>query len=592
MGQPGLVFRDGLQFGFAALISIVIPFAGVMFLKRQWMLGKRFGYLTPGEMLADYFQSDAIRLLVVAIALVFAIPFLALLLGASGYLFTLVTDGWISRDVAVWVLAAVLIIYVTSGGLRGVANVSTLQAVLLAVGIVIVGVIALNLAGGFEAFNQGMARIAGSSIGTWGTTLGHGGGDYNASFAVPGVVQWTAGLGKEAPAGGIWTGIMCLTFMFAFMGIQSAPAFSMWAFASESPRPFGPQQVWASSCVIGLILIFFTTFQGMGAQLLGANPALSDAGLATAKILPDLTDGRQGGLVPAYIIAVGAVAPWLVGFLAVCALAAIQSTAAAYMTTAGAMLSRDIYRRHLDPNATHKNQILFSRIAMLIVTVLALLMATYAQDAVMVFGSLALAFGFQLWPSLMAVTWFPWITRQGATYGLAAGMIAVILTDALGQTLTGNALPWGRWPWTIHAAGWGIFFNLLVCIVASAMTQDETERSHRMKYHDFLRDHAALPAAKHRLKTAAWIIAIVWMFFAIGPGAVIGNYLFGAPDAGYEGWDFGMPSIWAWQIIWWGLGVMMMWFLAYKLELSTLPTKPVVALVEDPDEHPFASKSS
>ena len=124
------------------------------------------------------------------------------------------------------------------------------------------------------------------------------------------------------------------------------------------------------------------------------------------------------------------------------------------------------------------------------------------------------------------------------------------------------------------------------------MTQDETERSHRMKYHDFLRDHAALPAAKHRLKTAAWIIAIVWMFFAIGPGAVIGNYLFGAPDAGYEGWDFGMPSIWAWQIIWWGLGVMMMWFLAYKLELSTLPAKPVVALVEDPDEHPFASKSS
>ena len=163
----------------------------------------------------------------------------------------------------------------------------------------------------------------------------------------------------------------------------------------------------------------------MGAQLLGANPALSDAGLTTAKILPDLTDGRQGGLVPAYIIAVGAVAPWLVGFLAVCALAAIQSTAAAYMTTAGAMLSRDIYRRHLDPNATHKSQILFSRIAMLIVTVLALLMATYAEDAVMVFGSLALAFGFQLWPSLMAVTWFPWITRQGATYGLAAGMIAM-----------------------------------------------------------------------------------------------------------------------------------------------------------------------
>jgi hypothetical protein len=30
-----------------------------------------------------------------------------------------------------------------------------------------------------------------------------------------------------------------------------------------------------------------------------------------------------------------------------------------------------------------------------------------------------------------------------------------------------------------------------------------------------------------------------------------------------------MPSIWIWQIIWWILGIGMMWFLAYKLEMST-----------------------
>jgi len=581
MGQPGLVFRDGFQFVFASLSSIVIPFAGVMFLKRQWMLGKRFGYLTPGEMLGDYFQGDVIRFLVIAIALVFAIPFLGLLLGASGFLFNVVTDGWISRDIAVWVLAIVLLIYVTSGGIRAVANVDTLQGLLLAAGIVIVGVIALNLVGGFDAFNTAMARIAGSSIGAWGSTLGRGGGDYNAGFAIPGVIQWTAGFGRETPIGGVWTGVMCLTFMFAFMGIQSGPAFSMWAFASKSPKSFGPQQVWASSCAVGLILIFFTTFQGMGAHLLGANPAVTDAGLATANVLPDLTGGKQGGLVPYFIKAVSGAAPWLVGFLSVCALAAMQSTGAAYMTTAGTMLSRDIYRRHLNPNATHKSQILFSRLTILIITVLALLMATYAQDSIMVFGGLALALGFQLWPPLLGVTWIPWITRQGATYGLAAGMIAVVLTESIGQKLTGNSLPWGLWPWTIHSAGWGMFFNLIICIIASAMSQNERERAHRMKFHDFLREHAGLPAAKRRLKTVAWIITIVWIFFAIGPGIVIGNYIFGAPDAGYDGWNFGMPSIWAWQILWWGLGVVMIWFLAYKMEMSTMPSKQVVVLSED-----------
>ena len=58
MGHPGLVYRDGFQYAYASFYTITIPFTGVMFLKRQWMLGKRFGYVTPGEMLSDYFQGD------------------------------------------------------------------------------------------------------------------------------------------------------------------------------------------------------------------------------------------------------------------------------------------------------------------------------------------------------------------------------------------------------------------------------------------------------------------------------------------------------------------------------------------------------
>ena len=45
--------------------------------------------------------------------------------------------------------------------------------------------------------------------------------------------------------------------------------------------------------------------------------------------------------------------------------------------------------------------------------------------------------------------------------------------------------------------------------------------------------------------------------------------------------DFGIPSIWAWHILFWILGVGMMWFLAYKMEMSTLPRKSVSALVDD-----------
>ena len=94
------------------------------------------------------------------------------------------------------------------------------------------------------------------------------------------------------------------------------------------------------------------------------------------------------------------------------------------------------------------------------------------------------------------------------------------------------------------------------------------------------KEHASLPQEKKGLVPVAWIITLLWFLFAIGPGAVIGNTIFGNPNDAST-WIFGIPSIWAWQIIWWGLGVVMMWFLAYRMQLSTMPDTDVVALVED-----------
>jgi Na+/proline symporter len=580
MGHPGLVYRDGFQYAYASFYAITIPFTGVMFLKRQWMLGKRFGYVTPGEMLADYFRGDAIRILTVIVALLFSIPYLGLQLRASGFLFNVLSDGLIDVEMGMWVLSVVVLVYVASGGLRAVAYVDTLQCILLALGIVITGFIALNAAGGFEALNQGFAKLAASEVGKWGTTPE----GYNAYFAIPGVIQWTAGLGKETPVGGLWTGVMVLTYMFALMGIHSAPAFTMWSFANNDPKPFATQQVWASSFGIGLILFFFTAFQGMGAHLLGANGAVTAETGLLASILPDLTANKQGGLVPHYFNTIGDSMPWLVGLLAVCALAAMQSTGAAYMSTAGGMLTRDLYKRYLNPGASHETQKLFGRIGVAFIVLAALAVATFSKDALVLLGGLAVAFGFQMWPSLAAVTWFPWLTRQGVTWGLAAGCIGVIFTENFGTSIAAFAgidLAWGRWPLTMHSAFWGMLLNLGICLPLSAMTQDNEETEHRMKYHNFLREHASLSPDKKRLVPVAWAITLLWFFFGVGPGAVIGNDIFGAPNAGYDAWMFGMPSIWAWQILFWALGVGMMWFLAVKMEMSTPPEKTVEALVED-----------
>lgn len=583
MGHPGLLYRDGFQYAYASFYAITIPFTGVIFLKRQWMLGKRFGFVTPGEMLANYFKSDAVRILVVLVALVFSIPYLGVQLRASGFLFNVLTDNMLGVNVGMWMLSVVVIIYVASGGLRAVAYVDTLQAILLALGIVAIGVIAVYYVGGWSNLNNGIAAL--SQMDTIRTPDG-----YSHYIAIPGVIQFVSN-GPSA-IGGAWTGIMVLTYMFALMGIQSAPAFSMWAFANNNPKPFAPQQVWASSFVIGFILFVFTAMQGLGAHFLGADlkflaayPDLVNNVMGTGLGGIDLMDstGKQGMLVPQLIHLISDSAPWLVGILSVCALAAMQSTGAAYMSTAGGMLTRDILKRYIMPQATHGQQKFFGRVGVVFIVLAALAVATTAKDALVLLGGLAVAYGFQMWPALIAVCWWPFLTRQGIVVGLIAGLIAVTMTESIGAqvfALIGIDPLWGRWPLTIHSAGWGIIFNLSLAIIISALTQNKEDLKHRLTFHTFLREHASLPDSKRGLIPIAWIITLIWFFFGIGPGAVIGNWIFGNPND-VSTWFFGMPSIWAWQILWWAIGVFMMWFLAYKMELSTVPNKEVIVLHED-----------
>lgn len=577
MGHPGLLYRDGFQYAYASFYAITIPFTGVIFLKRQWLLGKRFGFVTPGEMLSHYFKSDAIRILVVLVALCFSVPYLGIQLRASGFLFNVLTDGMLGVNVGMWLLSAVVFIYVASGGLRAVAYVDTLQCILLALGIIVIGIITINLVGGWAELNQGIANLA--ALDEKRTLDG-----YSHYVAIPGVIQFVSS--GPAAVGGAWTGIMILTYMFALMGIQSSPAFSMWAFSNHDPKPFAPQQVWASSLGIGFILFFFTAMQGMGGHLIGADTAylaahpeaknILGAGLGGIDLMQ--SPGKQGMLVPQLIRVMQDTAPWLVGLLSVCALAAMQSTGAAYMSTAGAMLTRDLIKKFMMPNISHAQQKLFGRVGVAVIVFAALVVATTSSDALVLLGGLAVAFGFQMWPALLAVCYFPWLTRAGITLGLAAGMIAVVCTETIGQNLGITA--WGRWPWTIHSAGWGIIFNLGVAITVSAMTQNSADHAHKMIYHKFLRQHGSLPDSKRSYVPLAWIITLVWFFFGIGPGAVIGNTIFGNPNDAAT-WMFGIPSIWAWQILWWALGVFMMWFLAYKMEMSTLEDTNIEVLHED-----------
>ena len=515
VGHPGKIFTDGLPYAFASFYALTIPFTGVLFLRRQWVLGKAYRYITPGEMYSDYYGGNSIRLLTVLVAFLFSVPYLGVQLRASGALFNVLTDGLVSVNFGMFTLSAIVMIYVASGGLRSVAFVDCAQAILLALGITILGGIAIYYAGGYGGFTNGLADIVMADV-TSGQNLTADG--YSMKVAIPGSIQMVSAGSKAT--GGPWTGIMCMTYMFALMGIQSSPAFSMWAFANKTSKAFRWQQVVASSIVIGVLLFSFTIFQGLGGHILIANGVLDSA--------------NDNNLVPQLINLLSDAAPWLVGLLAVCALAAMQSTGAAYMSTFSAMVTRDIYAKFISPNASDKNQKLSGRIFVIIVTGAALIVAANSSQAIVMLGGLAVAYGFQMYPALIGICYYKGFTQKGVVAGLVVGLIAVTLTD---RTSAWFGVPWGAYPLTIHSAGWGIFFNLIITFLVSHFSAEtDAERNNKAKKHQLLQAVSGMNSARKKKIRLAWILTLIWFLVGFGPFATIGNTIFSDPNS---------PALWA-----------------------------------------------
>ena len=547
VGHPGKIFTDGLPYAFASFYALTIPFTGVLFLRRQWVLGKAYSYVTPGEMYSDYYGGNAMRLLTVLVAFLFSVPYLGVQLKASGSLFNVLSDGLISVNLGMFALTTVVVIYVASGGLKSVAYVDCAQAILLAVGIAILGGVALHYSGGWSGFTTGLANIVTDDVSS-GKNLTPDG--YSMKVAIPGSIQMVSAGSKAA--GGAWTGIMCMTYMFALMGIQSSPAFSMWAFANKTPQAFRWQQVIASSLIVGIILFTFTIFQGLGGHILVQNG-----------VLKNISDTN---LIPELINLLSTAAPWLVGLLAVCALAAMQSTGSGYMSTFSAMVTRDIYARYISPEATDSNQKNIGRFFVVLVAGAALIVAANSSQAIVMLGGLAVAYGFQMYPALIGICYYKGFTTKGVVSGLIIGLIAVTLTD---KTSTWFGVPWGAYPLTIHSAGWGIFFNLLTTFFVSKFSvESQAEKEKKNRKHQLLQEVVGLSKERKNKVKLAWALTLFWFLVGFGPFATIGNDLFSNPNAPSLWAPFSLPSIWVWQLLFLGYGIFVMWFLAFHMGMS------------------------
>jgi hypothetical protein len=259
----------------------------------------------------------------------------------------------------------------------------------------------------------------------------------------------------------------------------------------------------------------------------------------------------------------GTLVGWIVGCLA---LAAMQSTGAAYMSTFSGMMTRDVFKHYFSKDASDKTQKFFGRIFVVIVAGAALIVAAKSTQAIVMLGGLAVAYGFQMYPALIGLCYFPKLSTKAVVFGLIAGLIAVTLTD---KTSAWFGVPWGSYPLTIHSAGWGILINLIVVGLGTIFFPDSEDRiTQKKNRHKFIQSISGLPSHRKKIVPLAWVLTLIWFIVGFGPFATIGNALFSNPNNPITWFPIGLPSLWVWQLIFLLYGIFVMWFLAFYMGLS------------------------
>lgn len=533
----------GLQYSHVAVGLIVVALASVVVQKRLWLSARITGSRTIGDLMGDYFDSITIRLYLLAIAFLFSVPLVADLLAEAGSLVAIASNEALPANPVIWTAAFFLFLYSAIGGWRAVIYVVAAQSLLLLALVIFTGAFAGTT---FESLAF--------------TTRGIGVAEGLLADRIPGVIQFSAGIGKGSPQGGIWTTIAILSFSLSMIGVVLSPAFGLLGITTSTRKAFAFNQVWILGGLLAGLLLIVTPILAAEMAPVSAAGALRGAADFAAII---------SRLLPLDQLAA-------VGFLVLMLCASLIGIA--FFAASGAsIVTIDVIKRFILPDLTGRGQKLAARIALASIYLAAAMAASVAPGGAAIISSLALSLSAQLLPAFLGLCWLPWISRSAVLSGLILGSLAVLFTEPPGLILFEGLfvdLPWGRWPLTIHSAAWGLALNVGACLLVSIFTRGGAERDHRQRLHDvFSKDHR-IDFGGPGARGAKWSLTLIWAFLALGPGAILGNSFFSQPIFAGTDVPLGVPSLLVWQVFFWSLGILIVWWLAYHSRMSVIAAEP------------------
>lgn len=377
LGGPGGAYHLGLGFfGFLATTTSMSAIFFYVIGYRSWLLGKKFGYMTPAELFGKRYASDALSIIIFFVLALFTLAYMVVQPIGAGYVISGLTQNILPTWVGVVLILVFVTVYVFIGGLKATAYADLFQGL-----VMIVCVLA--------AFSLILYKLGGTS----GVT-----NDLISNF--PDLIK------REKFTIQNW-------ISFAFVIALAIPVFPQLFSKFLAAKSANSLRTTMSFYPLAMILIYI--------------PVLF-LGVYGHTVFPDLAGKQSDQIIP---LLLGKYYPLWVGALILSAvLAAIMSTLGAQLITISTMFTKDIYVNYIDKNASPQKQVLIGRIFIAFLALLTTAIALNPPAAILVIVSWTFTGYAVLTPTVIAGLYWKRSTAKGAISSIIAGEFLLVLFAA------------------------------------------------------------------------------------------------------------------------------------------------------------------
>jgi SSS family solute:Na+ symporter len=417
LGSGGFFYTHGIGFWAAGAWTVLVGAITYVLGSRIWALGKNFGYITPADMLADFYESDAVRIVTAIVSVLFTILYIQVQAQGLGYILSVASGDRISFELGTLILLVVAAAYLIAGGLRAVYWTDVVQGAWM---YIAVWVGALVLA----------EELFGGPIQLW----------QRVAAERPDLLTLPGPEGFFTP--GMWFGmVIVLSF-----GIVFQPHLIIRYYTAASGKTI--KWLGATTPIYLMTLFIPAALVGLGGALVMPDIAVPD------RIFPEM--------LFAYAPA------WLTGIILAGATAAAMSTLDSILHSNMTVLTRDVYQRYMVTDREEGHYIFVGRLIVVALLAIGYVLSVGTFEFLVVLVTLSGAGALQLMPAMLGVC-FPsrrLTTKAGVLAGIAAGLLTLYITLVIVSH-----------PLGLHGGVWGLLANFVVAGAVSRFTSPPSEET-------------------------------------------------------------------------------------------------------------------